>query len=45
MSATKEEIIAFIQSESPNSRYKIESVNSKATLSLDVKSVVLNEYR
>ena len=37
MSATKEAIIAFIQSESPNSRYKIESVgDSKATLSLDV---------
>ena len=37
MSATKEEIIAFIQSESPNSKYKIESVGgSKATLSLDV---------
>ena len=37
MSATKEEIIAFIQSESPNSKYKIESVgDSKATLSLDV---------
>lgn len=37
MSATKEEIIAFIQSESPNPRYKIESVgDSKATLSLDV---------
>ncbi len=40
MSATKEEIIAFIQSESPNSKYKIESVgDSKATLKRCNKAV------
>ena len=37
MSATKEEIINFLQSEFPKSRYKIEAVGNKgATLSLDI---------